>query len=85
MVSQAYATLESFLEDKDYFAGDHLTIADLCLASSLSTASSFIPIDKEKQPRLSAWLSRMQALPYYQEANQVGLDKLVGFIKSKLA
>ena len=81
----AYDFLESFLEGHDYMAGDSLTIADLCLVASLSSISGLIPITQNKYERLSKWLHRMQQLPYYVEANQVGSDKLVGFLQSKLA
>ncbi|KAB0796277.1 hypothetical protein PPYR_10338 [Photinus pyralis] len=84
-VRDTYDFLESFLEGHDYVAGDSLTIADFAIVSGVSSIAPFVPIAQNKNPRLSAWFNRMQQLPYYVEANQIGCDKLVGFIQSKLA
>ncbi|KAF5299886.1 hypothetical protein FQA39_LY11423 [Lamprigera yunnana] len=81
----AYDFLETFLEGHNYMAGDSLTIADLCIVAGLSSISNFVPIAQNKHPKLSKWLIKLQQLPYYVEANQVGSDKLVGFLQSKLA
>ncbi|KAB0796128.1 hypothetical protein PPYR_10189 [Photinus pyralis] len=80
----AYDLLEIFLGDHDYVAGDSLTIADLSIVAHLASLSGLIPIAQNKYRRLSKWMHRMQQLPYYEEANQVGSDKLVGFLQSKL-
>ncbi|KAK5642245.1 hypothetical protein RI129_008412 [Pyrocoelia pectoralis] len=84
-VYAAYDLLESFLDGHNFIAGDSLTIADFCIVAHLSSLSGLVPIAQNKYQRLSKWLHRMQQLPYYEEANQVGSDKFVGFLQSKLA
>ncbi|XP_062133489.1 glutathione S-transferase 1 [Drosophila sulfurigaster albostrigata] len=84
-MQKAYDGLEHCLTTAPYLAGSELTIADLCSVSSVSTAAAFAPIDAEKYPKLSEWLQRLQALPYYKENNQEGLDMLVNLAKGLLA
>lgn len=85
LVTQAYQSLEVLLEGKNFVAGNEVTIADLSLVATVSSCNSaIVPIAANTYPRISAWLSRMQALPYY-EANQIGVDQFKGMIQSKLA
>ncbi|KAK5642241.1 hypothetical protein RI129_008408 [Pyrocoelia pectoralis] len=84
-VRDAYDFLETFLEGHEYMAGDSLTIADLSIVSIISSIAPFVALTQNKHPRITRWYNRMQELPYYTEANQIGCDKLVGFIESKLA
>lgn len=62
-----------------------MTVADLACIATISTLNVFVPIAANRYPNISAWMAKMQALPYYSKANQVGLDKFAGFMKSKLA
>lgn len=82
---EAYKTLEIFLKEQDYVAGNKLTIADLVLAATISSTNVLVPIAENRFPDISAWLGRIRELPYYAEANQKGLDKFAAFLKSKLA
>lgn len=84
-VQKAYDGLEHCLAQGPYLTGADLTIADLCSVASVSTAHAFAPIDAEKFPLLSQWLQRLEALPYYKENNQAGLDLMVNLIKGLLA
>lgn len=79
---EAYDLLEHFLVDRQWMAGDELTIADLSLIPSVTTADTLVPIDNIKYPNICAWIKRSQALPYYQEANQVGLDNFKNLINT---
>ncbi|XP_060520839.1 uncharacterized protein LOC132698663 [Cylas formicarius] len=86
LVVQAYQSLEALLDGHSYVAGDHLTIADFSLVATLSSSNAaIVPVASNTFPKISQWLSRMQALPYYAQANQVGLDMFKGMIQSKLA
>lgn len=53
-----------------------MTIADFSIITTLSTVDLIFPVTAAKWPRLRSWIQKMQALPYYQDANQVGLDRL---------
>lgn len=84
-MQKAYDGLEHCLATGPYLTGAELTIADLCTVATISTAEAFAPIDAEQYPKLSQWLQRLQALPYYKENNQLGRDLLVNLIKGLLA
>ncbi|EDW85745.1 uncharacterized protein Dwil_GK23233 [Drosophila willistoni] len=84
-LNEAYALLEQFLNDHSFMAGDHLTIADFSLVSTLSTLHlSYAPIQASKYPKLSSWLGRLSALPYYEEANLRGARQLADRVRAKL-
>ncbi|KAL1502344.1 hypothetical protein ABEB36_007498 [Hypothenemus hampei] len=83
-ITQGYQSLETLLEGKNYVAGNELTIADFSIVSSISSCNAaMVPIASNTYPRITAWLARMQALPYY-ESNQKGVDQFKAFIQSKL-
>lgn len=84
-LDDAYNSLETLLERTTYVAGEHLTIADFSIVTTLTSANVLVPIASNRFPKISEWLAKMQALPYYASANQVGLDALAALIKSKLA
>ncbi|XP_030557769.1 glutathione S-transferase 1 [Drosophila novamexicana] len=84
-MQRSYDGLEQCLSQGNYLAGDKLTIADLCSVATVSTAAAFAPIDAEKYPKLTQWLSQMQALPYYKTNNQEGLELLVNLVKGLLS
>ena len=59
-----YARLEEALQGGDFLVGDALSIADLALFPHLSAARSLrVGIDRERFPRLDAWLGRMHERP----------------------
>ncbi|KAM7344567.1 glutathione S-transferase 1-like [Cochliomyia hominivorax] len=82
-IVETYDFLEAFLKDSPYLAGDHLTVADFSNISTVSSLVAFVEIDSAKYPKLSAWIKRLEALPYYHEANAVGAKILIDIIKSK--
>ncbi|XP_030382229.1 glutathione S-transferase 1 [Scaptodrosophila lebanonensis] len=84
-MERAYDGLEHCLAAGPYLTGENLTIADLCTIASVSSGAAFAPIDAEKFPKLTEWVERLQALPYYQKNNQEGLDLLVKLIKDLIA
>ncbi|XP_034105728.1 glutathione S-transferase 1 [Drosophila albomicans] len=84
-LQEIYALLERFLAGHAYIAGDQLTIADFSIVATLSTLHlSFAPVDAVKYPELSAWLSRISALPYYEEANLKGASLVAERVRAKL-
>ncbi|KAM8712802.1 hypothetical protein ACLKA7_013174 [Drosophila subpalustris] len=78
---EVYDFMEAFLVDHDYVAGDHLTIADFSLISTISSAVAYVEIDSSKWKKLSAWIKRMEELPYYSE-NSNGAQQFIAKIKS---
>ncbi|XP_026743732.1 glutathione S-transferase 1-like [Trichoplusia ni] len=80
-VNEAYKTLEAYLSKTKYVACDHLTVADISLASSISSLNGVIPIDA-KYGKLRAWLSSLENEEWYKKGNAPGLAMFTGFINS---
>ncbi|XP_067634057.1 glutathione S-transferase 1-like [Eurosta solidaginis] len=84
-ITGAYGVLEQFLAHSLYMADEHLTIADFSIVSTVSTFDAALePIDASKWPKLAVWLKRMEALPYYADANGIGMKSYATLIHSKL-
>ncbi|KAH8407566.1 hypothetical protein KR222_007011, partial [Zaprionus bogoriensis] len=81
-IHEAFGFVEAFLKDHDYVAGDQLTIADFSVISSISSVVAYVEIDPAKYPKLSAWVKRLEQLPYYSE-NSEGAQLFVANVKSK--
>lgn len=79
-IVEAYDFLEAFLKEHDYVAGDQLTIADFSLISSISSMVAYVQIDPLKYAKITAWMNRMQELPYYAE-NATGARLFVASVK----
>ncbi|XP_017782554.1 PREDICTED: glutathione S-transferase 1-like [Nicrophorus vespilloides] len=82
-VIESYSFLEAFLQDKEWFVGDSVTLADLSLIPSVTTLNVLVPIDGDACPKLLEWISRAEELPYYS-ANSAGHEELVIFVKNIL-
>ncbi|KAK9887079.1 hypothetical protein WA026_020021 [Henosepilachna vigintioctopunctata] len=76
-----FGILEALLGNKPYFTGNNLTIADLSLATLVSSSKVAFPIEMERFPLLGAWLERLEQRPSY-EINRKGLNFLKGFFTS---
>lgn len=82
---EAYDFIEKFLENMKYVAGSELSIADFSFVTSLNSFSVFVPIDKMKYPRITKWMKTMENLPYYDEANKIGMEMFRRMASSKLS
>ncbi|XP_046830257.1 uncharacterized protein LOC124429260 [Vespa crabro] len=75
-LKDAFNLLDKFLEDQDYVAGRSLTIADLALASSVSTGEAF-GFEVFRYKYVSKWMDRIKSsAPGYRKANGEGLEIL---------
>lgn len=84
-IQEAYNFLESFLNNGKYLTGEDMTIADLCCVATISTATIITPIPSNKFPKLFKWYNLMKTLPYYKEANEIGLNALDSLLKKKIS
>lgn len=75
-VEEAIQFLDEILSKTDFVAGNELTIADFSIVASFSTISLVLAFPEAKYPNVQKWFKNMQQLPYYQKANQEGLDAL---------
>jgi glutathione S-transferase len=63
--------VERSLADRPWFAGDHITAADVMMSFPLEAARSRAGLDKDR-PNTIAWLEKVHARPAYQKALEVG-------------
>ena len=77
--------LETFLGRSKNVAGERVTVADLAVLANVSTVQAAGLLDKDKWPRISAWLTRLQTeLPYYS-VNVEGANMLGEALKKGMA
>ncbi|KYN08359.1 Glutathione S-transferase 1-1 [Cyphomyrmex costatus] len=68
-LTENFQIMNNFLEGQDYVTGDTLTIADLSLVASITTAMAF-GFDLEEYKNISDWLERIQtSAPGYDKIN----------------
>ncbi|KAF5299884.1 hypothetical protein FQA39_LY11421 [Lamprigera yunnana] len=82
-LKEGYQILDTFLTD-GFLVGDSPTIADFACVATISTASIMLPVSSEIYPQLFKWYQKCKALPYYDKANGVGLNKADALIENKL-
>jgi len=63
--------LEAELRDRDWFAGDAFSAADVQMSFPLEAAAARAGLDA-RRPRLTDWLQRIHARPAYQRAIERG-------------
>ncbi|CAG9860483.1 unnamed protein product [Phyllotreta striolata] len=84
-LEEALGFLDVFLEGNDFVTGKNLTIADCCLAASISTIVA-VGWDISPYSNVFNWMARCSlAIPDYAEANQKGADAYGKAVRSKLA
>ncbi|KAF2901359.1 hypothetical protein ILUMI_04817 [Ignelater luminosus] len=81
---QILSTLETTLQGKKYLTGNNVTIADLNIIATISACSVLVPVAANRFPNITEWITRMQSLPYYEQANGINFDIFVNFVKNKL-
>ncbi|KAF5270017.1 hypothetical protein FQR65_LT05816 [Abscondita terminalis] len=82
-LKEGYQILDSFLTDS-FLGGESPNIADFACVASISTASIMLPVSSELYPQLFKWYQKCKALPYYDKANGIGLNKADALIENKL-
>lgn len=80
----ALRKLEAIIENSDYVAGSHVTIADFSCVASVTFLFVLGLIDDSEYPRLCAWITRMEQIPYYREAIGDALKQIPVVIKKIL-
>ncbi|KAH8375111.1 hypothetical protein KR200_008594, partial [Drosophila serrata] len=76
----AFRFLDSFLEGQDYFAGSHLTVADIVLLSSVSVVE-MVPFDMKEFPNLDKWYKNAQKVTPGWDENLESIKTLQKFIE----
>ncbi|KAL5288085.1 GstE2.2 family protein [Megaselia abdita] len=81
-ITEAYDFLEKFLQTNEYITGKNVTVADICCIATV-TSLAFHPLDSSKYPKTTAWIKKMQQLPFYSP-NEKGATELITFINAHL-
>ncbi|KAI8420633.1 hypothetical protein MSG28_007877 [Choristoneura fumiferana] len=68
-VEEALGFVETFLEGRQYIAGDNLTLADYSIAASVISFNS-VGIDAFKTPRIKAWFERVKTVPGFSKSEE---------------
>jgi glutathione S-transferase len=82
-IHRGYRVLESYLTATKWMASnDRITLADLAIFAWMESITQVFTV--EKYPKITAWLSEMRKLPYYEEANKAGADLHIKIFKDAL-
>ncbi|XP_018799502.1 PREDICTED: glutathione S-transferase 1-like [Bactrocera latifrons] len=81
-VYKVYEQLEGFLQAHPYVAGEKLTVADFSLAATVTSLFTYAELDTGKYPKIHEWVTRLEELPYYAEANGAGLKQYNDVVKA---
>lgn len=66
----AFEILEAFLATDPFLVGEHLTIADISIAISMSVLEVAAPLQADKHSKIIAWLDRVkQTIPFFDDIN----------------
>ncbi|XP_062564631.1 glutathione S-transferase D7-like [Armigeres subalbatus] len=78
--NEALTNLELFLVRNDWFAGENITVADICLLPSISSIVH-AGFDLLQYPRLAAWYDNCKVLKGYEDDQQVA-QQVGGYFRS---
>ncbi|KAH8401565.1 hypothetical protein KR009_006525 [Drosophila setifemur] len=82
-IHRGLKTLEAFLVSGKFLIGDSLTVADFCSGPIVSSLPAAVDIDPVAYPKITAWLDRLDEIPYYKEINKAPADNYVAFLRSQ--
>jgi glutathione S-transferase len=82
-ILRGYKTINTFLSDHDYLAGNQITLGDLFLIACMESLGQVIPVDDKKFPNFTKWLERMRELPT-SKINKEGGDVHINFYRECL-
>jgi glutathione S-transferase len=81
-ISESMSTLDSFVANNLWFAGENVTLADLTILANVTQIQA-CGYNISQHVNLSNWLERCKALPGYEE-NQKGADGLGKMFKAQI-
>ncbi|KAJ8682265.1 hypothetical protein QAD02_018057 [Eretmocerus hayati] len=81
-LQNAFEILDKMLESGEFVAGKNLTVADLSIVASVTTAEAF-GFDLEPYKNVLEWIDRVKvSTPGYEEVNEKGIELLKEAIAS---
>lgn len=82
-IQRCWPIMERFLETSHYLCGPNVTIADFCAISTVCSLDKLAPIDAELYPKFTAWIERLEALPYFEEVCGAPGKAVQAFVEEK--
>ncbi|KAG4068652.1 hypothetical protein HA402_002343 [Bradysia odoriphaga] len=82
-VLECYGSLETFLSNSNFVAGNDMSIADIAIVATFSTLNLVIPVDGVTFPLLKKWFEEMKKFPFYAAGNVPGLQKLRAIVQNR--
>lgn len=76
--------LETYLGDNDYLVDNHLTLADFSCATTALSIICALDMANDRFPKVQAWISRLNQLPYNLEVNELPGSTVRQLVKEKL-
>ncbi|XP_046964972.1 glutathione S-transferase D7-like [Vanessa cardui] len=71
-IDEAFSVVEAYLQKNKYIAADHLTLADISLASTVAPIHAVYKIDEKRFPRCKEWLELLNKEEIFKEINEPG-------------
>lgn len=81
-LEKALKVMETFLDENNFFVGDHVTIADFAFCSSIATLMA-IGFDMSSYEKISTWFERMRNLKGFEQLDE-GAQDYGKFVKGTL-
>lgn len=81
-IHRGYRVLENYLTTAKWIASDRMTLADIAISAWMESVTQVFTI--EKYPKITAWMTEMRKLPYYEELNKKGADLHIKIFRDAL-
>ncbi|XP_017087010.2 glutathione S-transferase 1 [Drosophila bipectinata] len=75
--------LETFLTGSAYLVGDSLTLADISTGTTVSSLPAAVDIKPEVYPNITAWLDRLNQIPFFKDINEEPAKNYCSFLRSQ--
>ncbi|KAJ6640614.1 Glutathione S-transferase 1 [Pseudolycoriella hygida] len=84
LTNKAYDYTEKLLKD-EFLVGNNLTLADISCCIDLLTLDKLVPMDKNRHPKLVAWMENVSKIPNFHDINDEGVQQLHSRFESCMA
>ncbi|XP_068241715.1 glutathione S-transferase 1-like [Palaemon carinicauda] len=84
-VEEALKWLNDVLKEYPWVAGNKMTVADFCLAATVSTMNASGVVDMQQHTRIDKWIQKCaKQMAGYNDINAPGAEAFGDFYKSKI-
>lgn len=79
-IEEGYKLIDVYLKQTKYFATDHVTVADICAGTTITSQEIIIEVDGGKFPKTKEWIENLKKKHYFQKMNAPGLEEFKIFL-----